>query len=707
MSASADRGAPVDTTVRIIVVHGIGNQRIGATAARWSDAFVRFGRAATYVPEVSTAMLTDDPSRVTVRLTGPHRVPFRNRTVELAVEEAHWAESFAEPTLGRVLRFLLTVAPVLAITQTILIWRTHGGAEGRDRALHRPLWHGFTVVGPLGLGIVLLGVAAPLVAVLLLLLLVGAALPVPAVRRVVGRGLGWLSASIGDAYLFVADPVNRAAMETRLAQRLAEASSMPTDRTVILAHSQGAALAYRALTALQDMQRPASLITVGSGVGRLRQVGLLQTIPWFLTPVFLGVVACASVGIAVWELLPTTLLLLAAVLLTAIAWAVCRRWLDDSREEDGSLPPPLAGVTWLDIAARIDPVPNGPATADAGAQGRYQFALVAGELSVVRDHVRYDLDWDQTLPLVLARVLDPAATEPLPYVGVRPDRADGRLAHPWAARDRWGVVLRSVPLLAAAAALAEADLFRLGQWLRTAPPGWLDGTVSAVFVPIRTLCDLLDHPWFRSPRPQTVLGIVAVLALGVGGSILTRRVLTFFQRRETSRWLSAGGLLHGGGSRRSGRWTGWRWPAAFACVALAAAVVPLLLAGWEQRVHWTQQQAVEAYVRAVAEDDVHAQCQMTTQPEGGDGPLRNCGDQEELLRTCDDARSAVDALPEDAVSLAGTRVEIDWAPEVPPVCDDRDHRLLVPTRVERVDGDWLVGEVSPLQPLSEEQEAEE
>ena len=704
MSASAVPGAPVDTTVRVIVVHGIGNQRVGATAARWADAFVRFGRAAGYVPDVSTAMLTDDPSRVTLRLEDPLRIPFRPRpTVAIAVEEAHWAESFAEPTLGRVLRFLLTVAPVLAITQTISIWRTRAGVGRRRGAVVGSLVQSATVVGPLGLGIVLLGLAAPLVTVLLLLLLLGAALPIPAVRRVVGRGLGWLSASIGDAYLFVADPVNRAAMETRLADRLAETSAHPT---VVLAHSQGAALAYRALRKVPVHERPGSLVTVGSGIGRLHQVGLLRTIPWYLTPIFVAVAACASVGIAVAEPGPTTLLLLAAVLLAVVAWDICRTWLDDARQEDSSMPPPLAGVTWLDIAARLDPVPNGPATAGAGAQGRYQFALVAGELSVVRDHVRYDLDWDQTLPLVLTRVLDPAATEPLPYVGVRPGPDGRRLAQPWVARDRWGLVLRCLPLLAAAAALREAELFRLGQWLQTAPPGWLESTVSAVLVPLRGLCDLLDHPVFRSPRPQTLLGIVAVLALGMGGSILTRRVLTFFQRRETVRWLGAGRLRPEGATARDGRWTGWRWPAAFAGVALAAAVVPLLLAAWEERVHWTQEQAVEGYLRAIAEDDIHAQCQMTARPAEATGPLEPCGSPgtEELLRTCGDARSAVGALPEDAVRIRDAEVTITWAPEVPPSCDDPGRSLLLPTRVEQVGEDWLVAEVStPEDPSAEEE----
>lgn len=738
---------PAPTTIRVIVVHGIGSQKAGSTAARWADSLVRFGRAAGYRPDVSTAKLTGGPAHVTVRLTHPADAPeTAPPTVVFAIDEAHWAESFAEPSVGRVLRFLATVAPLLAITQSITIWRTKSELWDGGRARAQPpgrftarvapralaAGHIAAMVAPLALGVLALGVAAPLIAVLLLLLLVGASLPIPSVRRAVGKALGWLSTSIGDAYLFVADPVNRAAMEARLAERLTEKSEKPT---VVLAHSQGAALAYRALRTMLVGDRPTSLITVGSGVGRLHQVGLLQTLPWYLTPLFVAVVATAATGIASTHAWLRTGLLLLSALLTLLAWRICAWWLDGSNQSQRDwwqpswwtraerckrkqlrttgLLDPIEGMNWLDIWASFDPVPNGRAAYDWGAAGRYQLARVAGEQSLVRDHVRYDLDWDQTMPLVLTRLLAPSKTAfPVDYVGVRPRRRlqpavrgkgeppqhmDGpeQLRRvPLFARDWWGLVLRTVPLGAVGVALSNVDLFGLGQWLRTAPPGFLDSTVDGVFLPLRTASDFFEAvrwPW--EPRPQELLGILTLLALGLAGSVLTRRVLTFLQRRETTAWLRAGGFSDPNGV---GRWSPRQWRRRFGLVALAAAVVPAALLLAHTRVHWTAEQTVEAYLTAVAEDDMDAVCEVTAA-----GVLAGCGTEDtDGLRTCGDARDAVAALQEDAIDVPVRSVTITWAPESAPACDNEAHGPVVPTEVGNDDGNerWKVTAVGPPTP---------
>ncbi len=700
--SSGSHGGTGAVEVRVIVVHGIGSQKPGSTASRWADAIVRFTRAAGYQPVVREATLTGDPARVTVRLPRRDDDAATTPTYDLVLEEAHWADSFAEPSLGRVVRFLLTIAPVLAITQSLTIWRTRAhvwpSGSRSTRATHATV-HVAAMVAPLALGVVALGLAAPVIAVLLLLLLVASALPIAPVRQAVGKALGWLSTSIGDAYLFVADPVNRAAMEKCLADRLTESSSHPT---VVLAHSQGAALAYRALRRLPADQRPTSLITVGSGVGRLHQVGLLQTIPWYLTPVFVAVVASAATGIALADRWWTGGLLLVAALLTLLAWRICASWLDEARPEElqwsrrrrwtatgrqemeqlrsNELLAPLAQMSWLDIWASFDPVPTGRASQDTGSirTGRYQLARVAGEQSLVRDHVRYDRDWDQTMPLVLARLLGHARTEPIDYAGVRPrDGGPEQLERiPLTSRDWWGLALRLLPLAAVGVALVLVDLFSLGQWLRTAPPGFLDGTVDAAFVPLRTAADFLDAVhWPLEARPQELLGVLALVGVGLAGSVLTRRVLGFLQRRETTAWLATAG---------PGRWSVWAWRAAFVPVALASVAIPAGLVVAHEHLHWTPQQTVEAYLTAVAEDDVAAICELTA-----DDVIDGCGaDGTGDLRTCGDAREAVAALDEDAITVDGRAVEISWDPETPPACDNAGHALVVPTRVGTTGEPW-------------------
>jgi hypothetical protein len=773
--------------VRLIVIHGIGSQKAGATAARWADAIVRFARAAGHGTEVTTATLTDDPARVTVRLTpAADARDTAPPTSEIEIEEAYWAESFPEPTVGRVLRFLLTVAPVLAITQSILVWRARAqlwpagtttpvappppdttaqegtappdteATPGFDapapegtappdttaavvtsrrptiRATVQATGHTFALVGPLALGVLALGLAAPVIAVLLLVLLVASSLPIPALRRTVGKALGFLSTSIGDAYLFVADPVNRAAMERRLAARLEEKSSVPPSRTVLLAHSQGAALAYRSLSGVPLSKRPAAFVTVGSGVGRLHEVGLLQTLPWYLTPLFIAIVATATTGLA-WGRWGVTLPLLAVSLgLSVLAWWICIRWLDSPRTDKGEqareeerknrgeeLLEPIEGMSWLDIWASFDLVPNGRTAADTNTRS-YQLARVAGEQSIVRDHVRYDLDWDQTMPLVFTRLLDPSGLARVPYVGVRPPAKPNERSReqriPLAVRDWIGLALRAVPLGASGWAIAEShsELFRIGHWLQTAPPGWLDSTVDTVLVPLRAFSDFLEATWVRAPRPQELLAVIALLVLGLAGSVLTRRVLTFFQRRETTQWLLGGGLRSPDGAPRWGdedpasRLGRARWPLALVAVAVAAAVVPVFLL-WagdhldradERRMDWTQAQTVEAYLTAVAEDDMHALCEITTadvtaRPFGVSGSPDPCDSDEpdalDALRTCEDGRKAVAALDEDAFTFTGPEaVEVIWNPEDAATCKNRDHWLALPTQVAFEQGRWQI-----------------
>jgi hypothetical protein len=692
---------PKPTSIRVIVVHGIGSQKLGSTASRWADSIVRFGRASGYVPDVRTTDLTSDPAKVTVRLDPP--AGSNDAPVEFVIDEAHWAESFAQPSVGRVLRFLATIAPVLSITQSITIWRTKEDLWPNGKPGAQATGHIAAMVAPLALGVLALGLAAPLIAVLLLVLLLGASLPIPSVRQAVGKLLGWLSTSIGDAYLFVADPVNRAAMETRLAKRLTEETSNPT---VVLAHSQGAALAYRALQTMAPGDRPTTLITVGSGVGRLHQVGLLQTLPWFLTPLFVVIVTSAATGIALFDWWWTSGLLLLAAVLTVLAWRICAAWLDGKNwwEAQGwkgkwsewrkpttkkkGLLASIQKMFWLDIWASFDPVPNGRAARSKGT-GAYQLARVPGEQSLVRDHVRYDLDWDHTMPLVLDRLLDPESTQAARYVGVRPSDGDDaeRLERiPLTARDWWGLGLRIVPMLAVGVAFFCVDLFGLGQWLRTAPPGFLDSTIDAVFVPLRSVSDFVEAvhwPW--AARPQELLGALALLALGLTGSVLTRRVLSFLQRVETTAWLRAGGFRDRNGS---GRWPQHLWSWAFFLVTAVAAVVPVVLLVANDRVHWTSEQTVDAYLTAVAEGDVAAVCEVTAH-----GVLPGCGGKDDdVLRTCGDAREAVAALEEDASTVDGSTVEIIWDPETAPVCDNKDHALLVPTEVGNGDGDarWKV-----------------
>ena len=694
-------------SVQVVVVHGIGSQKVGQMASRWSEALVRFAGASGLRAVVRDAQLVDDPATVRIEIGAHGAEP----SYELCVREAYWANAFAEPSVGRVLRFLLTIAPALAITQTILIWQERKAIWGPQRRnwVVPAIVRTTTVVAPLALAMAALGLAAPLIAVLLLALLLVASVPIPAVKQRVGKLLGWLTTSIGDSYLFVADPVSRAAMQARVAACLSVHAEERAGSTVVLAHSQGAAVAYRALLELPSDRRPVAFITVGSGIGRLDDVSRLRDLPRWLTPLFVLVALLGTAAVVVRPLWWTWVLGPAALVAVLVTWWYCGRWLAQERrlqeeageaaesggpQEEGAEEDAdeqdlaLGGVSWLDIWAFLDVVPNGRPVRAATGDPTYEAHRVAGELSLVRDHLRYERDWGQTLPLVFARLCDPDGEEPVGYRGVRP--GPGPLAH----QDLVGGILRAVPLVATLWLACTLDLFAIGLWLRTAPPAVLEGVAETVVAPIEGVTDFLHGTWRYSPAAESLLGALFLGLLGLLGAVATRRVLSFWQDRETRAWL------------RDEPWTThptppwWRdkWLFALTPVVVTALAVPALLVWQQGRPLWTAHHAVEAYLEAVARNDMRALCAVTTRDIVELGMADGACDASEptgLVPICSDAQEAVSALHEGSFEVRGSTVEVTVAPETYPHCENVESgTVYLPAGVRLSEGQWRVSAVT-------------
>jgi hypothetical protein len=102
---------------------------------------------------------------------------------------------------------------------------------------------------------------------LLVVLYVLSLLPIEEVKKQVLRVTTRLSEIIGDSYVFVASPVMRSAITSKL---LADLGWLETkcDKVIVLAHSQGAAVAFDALRDRPD-DKPVYLITYGAGIRKL------------------------------------------------------------------------------------------------------------------------------------------------------------------------------------------------------------------------------------------------------------------------------------------------------------------------------------------------------------------------------------------------------------------------------------------------------
>lgn len=110
---------------------------------------------------------------------------------------------------------------------------------------------------------------------------------IPFVRNRIAPLTAQLVASVGDAYLFTSRPLHAAAMVDSITTVLDHAKTI-AEKVCVIAHSQGAALAVRALVTRPRASLPDMLITAGAGVNLLAQetgpvaswVGHANTMQW-------------------------------------------------------------------------------------------------------------------------------------------------------------------------------------------------------------------------------------------------------------------------------------------------------------------------------------------------------------------------------------------------------------------------------------------
>jgi pimeloyl-ACP methyl ester carboxylesterase len=210
-------------------------------------------------------------------------------------------------------------------------------------------------------------------------LLVLAIFPIKALRDLVGAAQRVLASVVGDSFIFVTSPVQEAAIISKF-QRDLRWLSERCEKVVVVAHSQGAAVAYKGLERLDwDGHMPEQvklLVTLGSGLRKL--VDLEQALErpapgwedtrgswrslnsraWTVIALSLGVLGgLVSLFLSVTN--PWVSALTIALCLPALAL-----WLGSIGVGRDEGPPPLSGVFWHDYYSSHDPVPNGALLGD-------------------------------------------------------------------------------------------------------------------------------------------------------------------------------------------------------------------------------------------------------------------------------------------------------------------------------------------------------
>ncbi|MDP9176775.1 MAG: hypothetical protein M3O61_03760 [Gemmatimonadota bacterium] len=398
----------------VLFVHGIGDQPRASTLVDFgtplSEWLSERAKQVDGSMVVSSACLTpgdNEPASAELSFEGNGS---RRRWL---VAEAWWAESFAMRPFPEVARWTLSVVPWTfgshfgCRLQRVLRARRHGW-RGRLIWLARVSWALIALLFGVGLSLVVL--------VLLSGLLLLGLIPWERLRTAIRRMQVRMAATIGDSFILVSRPIEGAAILSRFSRDL-EYLIARCRRVAVVAHSQGGAVAVLSLDAC-PIERVNLLITFGSGLRKLEEITKLRQALTVQRGAALTVAALATVTVAAAllvrmvverrDLASGDVLIFAgfatvgmALLIAGISDFVSRPDLPRLQE--------LArrfhdrGITWNDLYASADPVPNGPLH-DDDAVLPDSIEVVNGA-SMLSDHTGYWRNRDEFVTLVSEALL--------------------------------------------------------------------------------------------------------------------------------------------------------------------------------------------------------------------------------------------------------------------------------------------------------------
>ena len=228
-----------------------------------------------------------------------------------------------------------------------------------------------------------------------------ALIPIGPWRKAVVAAVRVLTLTLGDSYVLLDQEIQHAALVARVRRSLAWLTER-TERIVVIAHSQGGAIAHEAL-GNDSPPKVASFISVGSGLEKLQ---FLRTVigdrsglvcasllfPIALANLCLTIFAVSTGGPTWLKTLPSVGLVALAGLI-GVLYASLQSYRKQAEKGADALHPPHALKEWLDLYAAFDLVPMG-----SGSLLRDKPFLtlekLCNEYSILRDHVSYFTNHD-------------------------------------------------------------------------------------------------------------------------------------------------------------------------------------------------------------------------------------------------------------------------------------------------------------------------
>jgi len=536
----------------VVFVHGIGGQGQGRTLSLWGDALVAWLEKHPALSHVSlrntrVRPLGDEPAHAYLELSID-----QGAKQSWLLTEGWWQGQLTAPSYAELIAWSTKVLPTALFTHMSgIVGRMRAGRSGTG-ALER----GVFLATVLGLGVPLVLMLAPLLVIVALALLVIGLIPVAGLRSGVLRVQRVMTGAVGDSMMFVASPTYAAAMMSQVLASVDFLRSSGCAHVVVVAHSQGAAIAVEALSQTHG-PRVDTLITVGSGINKLDTVrrtarrpllnwlpqGLLLAVlllSWrvltdlragttsplelagysvgllgaFLTVALLadgleryfpqladkatGVLGLAP-GIMLFALPDPVQWFLFTLLAVGVTLLVVASQL---KQDEVEVAPALSDrvAQWVDLYARSDPVPNGPTRTGRVAWPR---SIEVHNLdSVWRDHTYYARAHDDAMTAIGEALMGAANDTDVPYSrSVAARRAAGRR--------RWRVLcLRAVRLIVALAALIGIvthfeQLDNLGRWTYEEIQSLLPGNTDLA----------------RGSEQTSAMRIVGIMVVALGAAV--------------------------------------------------------------------------------------------------------------------------------------------------------------------------------------------
>ncbi len=492
-----DAGGTPKPTLGVLFVHGIGEQPEGDTLLAFGDPLLDwlrrwFDRDLPGAPvgriEVRDAHLQRDRAGVA---SPPHALLDLDvtadgvRTTQRWVLAEHWwAATVRPPPFGRLAWWLVTVGLWVIVSHA-----TQGAAREGPRWIVRSRY----VVRFVGGLLAAIGLQL-LVAVLWVLSL----LPLPWLGDALARWLLRLTSVLGDSYVLSESALNRATIVSSTRAAIAWLAER-CERVVVLAHSQGGAIAHFALR--QDA--PANvrtLVTFGSGLTKLEELlndaayAAARRRLWMAGPslvatllalVFVAGEEAPSRGVALYLL---GFLVLALVLWIHRAVAPSPGRADDPKGGAVESSPLPRGLRWVDIFASHDPVPNGPYPRAARFGDQLTSWSIVNRRSALADHTAY---WENPIDFIsrVGVVLGEDAGLRIVTPADEPGLADARAQRARRARWHLGVTLAGVVALALTLILHRDQLTVAGTltlaWMHDQP--WPFTALRAIFAWLRDI----------------------------------------------------------------------------------------------------------------------------------------------------------------------------------------------------------------------------